>query len=532
LFLDKFWDTLVSRDYETNFLEEKFMKKLFVSFFIAMIAVLLVFVSCTPRAGTGAAPEGTLVVIVPTFPVTLDNTRTNDFNSNLVNRNWVETLVNFDGPEWNIVPSLAESWHFVDAQTVVFNLRRGVRFHNGNEMRASDVAFSIMRGVYSPAVRFILNPIESVDVIDDYTVQVNLHFPFTPILSHLTHPGAGITCEMTVRELGDDFANGPIGTGPFKFDSMSLGEHVELVRFEDYWGSPAGVERIRVNVVPEAANRLIEIETGAGHIAFDISPHHFPRLRDDPNLEYDRVPIPRIHFLGFNLQTTNALPLRDVRVRQAIHHAIDVQAIVETVYQGIGLRAYGPMVGIPGAIDFPPYEFDLVRARQLMAEAGYPNGFSATLWNTVANQQEVDKSVIIQNMLAQININVEIVSLEFATFLSGVTAGRQDMHVLTWNNLMSDPDYGLILFHSSNIGGSNRFRYSSPEVDSLLDRGRAELDPAARLEIYREAQHIIRNDMPAVFMLYGEELVALSPNINGFANFPIRSPRFKTVSFN
>ena len=507
------------------------MKRHFVQVFVVMIVSVFILAGCTPGAGAGAAPDGTLVVIVPTFPVTLDNTRTNDFNSNLVNRNWVETLVNFDGPEWNIVPNLAESWYFVDAQTVVFNLRRGVRFHNGNEMRASDVAFSIMRGVESPAVRFILNPIESIDVIDDHTVRVNLHFPFVPILAHLTHPGAGITCERTVRELGDDIANAPVGTGPFKFSSMSLGEYVELVRFEDYWGPQPAVERIRVNVVPEAANRLIEVETGAGHIAFDISPHHFPRLRDDPNLAYDRVPIPRVHFLGFNLQTTNALPLRDVRVRQAIAHAIDVEAIVDIVYQGIGLIAHGPVVGIPDAVDFPPIEFNLDRARQLMAEAGYANGFSATLWNTVANQQEVDKSIIIQNMLAQININVEIVSLEFATFLSGVTAGQQDMHVLTWNNLMSDPDYGMLLYKTVNIGASNRFRYSNPEVDSLLERGRAELDPVARSEIYRQAQHIIRDDMPAVFMLYGEELVAVSPRIQGFANFPIRSPRFNTVSF-
>ena len=504
------------------------MKKGFIGIFAVICTIAVLFSGCSPRAATTDG-DSTLVVVVPSFPVSLDNTRTNDFNSSLVHRNIIQTLLNFDGPDFNIVPNLAERWEMPNPRTVIVYLRRGVLFHNGDELKASDVAFSVMRSVTSPPVAFMFNMIESVDVIDDYTAQINLRIPFVPILAHLANQGAAISSERAVREAGDDYGSRPVGTGPFMFSSMSLGEYVEIVRFDDYWGDPPGVERILFNVIPEDTNRLIEIETGAAHIAFDISPHHIPRLETDRNLAYDRAGVPRFHFLGFNQQSPTAIPLRDIRVRQAINHAVDVRSLVGTVYQGLGRITHGPLVGVPGVIEFEPFEYNLDRARQLMAEAGYADGFSVSLWNTAANQQEVDTSVILQNMLGQINIDVEIVSLEFATFIQGINAGNHDMYVLSWLNGLADADYGLTLFHSNNIGGSNRFRYSNPELDRLLDRGREELNPVTRLEIYREAQRIIVGDVPAVFLLHGEELVALSPNIRGFVNFPNRSPRLNNV---
>ena len=502
------------------------MKKVLI---VLLITVLVISMAACGNNVPAAGGESHLIVAIPSFPVTLDNTATNETNSLMIHHNIVETLVRFDGPGFNIVPGLAESWEWIDPQTVVMNLREGVLFHNGDEMRASDVQFSLMRGVASPQTGFIHRQIESVDVIDDFTVRINLNIPFAPALAHLTHPGAAINSERAVLEAGDAFGDNPVGTGPFMFSSMSLGDYVEIVRFEDYWGERPGVDRITYRVIPEGTNRLIAVETGEAHIAFEISPHHIPRLQEDPNLAYDRSSIPRFHFIGFNMQSANAEQLQDIRVRQAINHAVDVYAIVENVYQGLGRVTHGPLVGIPGVVDFPGIEFNLDRARELMAEAGYEDGFTLTLWNNADNQECVDTSVILQNMLAQIGIEVEIVSVEFATFLAGVTAGEQDMHVLHWNNITADPDYGLALWHSSNIGASNRFRYDNPEVDGLLDQGRAELDPARRTEIYNEVQRLIVEDMPAIFLVHGEELVALSPNVEGFVNFPNRIPELHTV---
>ena len=497
-----------------------------------VLAVLLVgalfFVSC--ERDDPAANRTHLVVAASAFPASIDTTRSNDVNSSLVNRQYAETLVIFDSAdEWNIVPHLATSWEMPDPQTLIMHLRRGVLFHNGDEMRASDVAFSLMRGVNAPIVRFILEPIKSVDIIDDFTVRINLHSPHVPILGHLTHLGSAIVSERAVREMGDDFANSPVGTGPFKFYSMSLGQSVELVRFEDYWGPLSGVERITFLTIPEAASRLIEVETGAAHIAIGVSPHHFSRLQSDPNLAYYRAMTLRNHHMGFFVESG---PLADIRVRQAINHTIDVDAIVDSISLGLGQRITGPLVGIEGIVDFPPAEINLDLARRLMAEAGHAGGLTLSLWVNAGNQLETDMAVIIRNMLAEIGINVEIEAVAFATWAAGTTAGAHDMFLHNWGNVTADPDYGLMIYHENAIGGANRFFYRNPELNRLLDAGRAELDPAERLRIYEEAQRIIVEDVLAINIWQAEELICISPNLRGFRNFPIGTPRLWHVYLN
>jgi len=314
------------------------------------------------------------------------------------------------------------------------------------------------------------------------------------------------------------------------FDSMVLGDHINLVRFDDYWGEPSGVDMVTFRVVPEVTNRLIEIETGAAHVAFDISPHHIPRLVEDPNLAYDRASSLRVHWIGFNAQSE---PLQDVRVRRAINYAIDTEAIVDNVHMGLGWPAHGPLVGIDGAADLGPVDFNPDRARELLADAGYADGLSLSLWSNVATQSDTDMGIIVQNMLAQVGISVELVPVEFATFVEGINSGQHDMYAANWGNVTADPDYGIApLFHSSNFGGGgNRHFYHNPEVDRLLDQGRLELEWAVRYEIYQEVQEILRYDAPGVFVWQTEELVGLSPELSGFMNFPIRSPRLHSAYF-
>ena len=498
------------------------MKK-FVS--VLLVSALLLTVCASVALGRD---EQHLVVVTAAFPVLVDPGRTNDLGSSLVNRQWAETLVMFATPAFDIVPHLAESWHMPDPQTLIMNLRRGVKFHNGDEMRASDVAFSLMRAIQEPRVRFILEMIESVDVIDDYTAQINLNIPFAPILGHLTHLGASILPERVVTELGDDFHNSPIGTGPFMVNSIVLGDHVELIRHENYWGTPPTVDRLTIRTIPEAANRLIEVETGAAHIAMGIAAHNLPRLQEDPNLDYNRMFALRNHHMGMNL---NHPALADIRVRQAIRYAIDKPALVQTVYQGTGRVINSVMVGIPGTVEFEPIEYNLDRARELMAEAGFADGLTLSLWCNVNNQWDTDKAVIIQSMLAEIDIDVEIVASEFSVFMPGANAGRHDLFLHGHTNPPADPDYALIRFHSSSVGGTgNRYFMSHSEVDRLIEQGRIELDPAARLEIYAEAQRLLWEHVPAIWISQGEDLLAIAPGLGGFINFPIATPRFWTVT--
>ena len=491
----------------------------------ALLVSALLLAVCASAALS--SDEQHLVVVTAAFPVLVDPGRTNDLGSSLVNRQWAETLVMFATPEFDIVPHLAESWHFEDPQTLIMNLRRGVKFHNGDEMRASDAAFSIMRALEEPRIRFILEMIESVDVVDDFTVQINLHIPFVPILAHLTHMGAAVLPERVVRELGEDFHNSPVGTGPFAVNSITLGDNVELVRHENYWGVPPTVDRITIRTIPEAANRLIEIETGQAHIAMGIAPHDLPRMQEDPNLDYNRAFALRNHHLGFNVEHP---ALSDIRVRQAIRHAIDIPVLVEAVYRGMGRIVNGVMVGVPGIVEFEPFEFNLDRARELMAEAGFADGLTLTLVCNVNNQWDTDTAVIVQGMLAEIGINVVIEASEFAVFMSRANAGQHDMFLHGHTNPPADPDYALVQFTSGGIGGAgNRFFMRNEEIDRLFAASRSEVDPAKRAELINEIQKLVWEYSPAVWITQGEDLVGITPGLSGFVNFPINTPRFWTV---
>jgi len=280
--------------------------------------------------------------------------------------------------------------------------------------------------------------------------------------------------------------------------------------------------------IPEASSRLIEVETGAAHIANIIPPDQFSRLQRDPNLAYSRAMTLRLHWLGFNVD--RGRPLADIRVRQAINHAIDVDAIIRSISQGLGKRPSGPLVGIEGIVNFPPARIDLDLSRRLLAEAGHAGGLTLTLWVNAANQIESDMAVIIRNMLAPIGITVNINQTEPATFTSGTTRGDHDMFLHNWGNVTADPDYGLMLFHEAAIGGANRHLYRNPEVNRLLDAGRAELNPARRREIYNEAQRLIVNDVVGVYIWQPEELFCISPRLRNFTNFPIGTPRLWYVT--
>ena len=498
------------------------MKKAKVNVIAILVMVMLTFSFYGCGGRQADAPTNHLVVAASAFPSSIDTTRSNDVNSSLVNRQYAETLVNFDH-NWNIVPHLATSWDMPDPQTLIMNLRRDVYFHNGDPMRASDVKFSLERAANAPIVRFMFEPIRSVDIIDDFTVQINLHAPHVPILGHLTHLGSAIVPERAVRQMGDDFANHPIGTGPFKFESMVLGQRVDLVRNDNYWGQLPALERMTFFTIPEASSRLIEVETGAAHIANVIAPHQLPRLQSDPNLAYYRMMTLRKHWLGFNVD--HGRPLSDIRIRQAINYAVDVDAIVASISQGLGRRATGPLVGIEGVVDFPPTQVDLPRARQLLAEAGHAGGITLSLWVNQGNQIETDTAVILRNMLADIGINVDVNATEWATFAAGTNAGSHDMFLHNWGNVTADADYGLMNFHENAIGGGNRHFYRNPEVNRLLDAGRGELDPVERRRIYDEVQRLIVNDVVGIYIWQAEELICISPRLRNFRNFPIGTPR-------
>ena len=494
------------------------MKRMLLLAFALILIGGMVF-----AAGSGqvrsTGPSDSIVVGMTSQPVSLDPTTTNDLASIQVNRQIYNTLLELDE---NItpVPSLAERWVWEDPSRVRLFLRRNVRFHNGDILRASDVKFSLERAAASPTVGFITGMINRVDIINDYEVIILLNYEFVPFLNHLAHPALFIVNERAVREQGDTYGRNPIGTGPMRFDNWVTGANLNLTRFDDHWGGAPRVRNITFQFIADAAARLIALETGEIDINYTVAPSDVAYVNSSPNLNMLRGMNIATEYIGFNFRKT---PFNDVRVRQAINYAIDMNAVLNAAYMGTGGVANGPinsMIWASAADRLEPFTFNPVRARQLLAEAGYPNGFSTTL---VTNDTvtRVDVAEIVQNMLAQVGIQVEVQILEWGAYLDMTARGDHDMFILAWGTPTRDPDYGLSIFHTSNFGAAgNRMFYDNPRVDALLDQGRQETNQARREQIYIEVQQIIRNDIPWVWTQTGEHLIASRPDLRGFTVDP------------
>jgi peptide/nickel transport system substrate-binding protein len=411
-------------------------------------------------------------------------------------------------------------------------LREGVMFHNGEELKASDVKFSLERALESAHSRPIVEMIDFVTVEGDYEFIIHMVAPFGPMLNHLTHTATSIVSEKAVLEFGDLFGRNPVGTGPFMFESLVVQSELVLTRFDGYWGEAPLLETIRFLEIPIQATRLILVETGGADIALGIAPADVPRATRNANVNLIRgFTFSLSPYIGFNTQKE---PFDNPLVRQAINYATDTQAIVDVVFRGVGAPAHGPLTSmIWGYVELEPFDYNVARARELMAQAGYPNGFSTTIWYNSNNPQRGQVAEMLQFMLADIGVTLEVIGVEWGQYLDDTAAGLHDMFLLGWVTATGDPDYGLYnVFHSKNFGTSgNRTFYGNDKVDELLDAGRLETDPDARLVIYAELQQILRDDAPWIPVLQGEEVNVTSTSVRGFTHSPTTHYKLWQVYF-
>ena len=497
---------------------------------IVFIGLFLVLFSL---GGPVVAAKDVLNVAQSGDAKTLDPHKTNDSVSSKVTVQIFENLVT-QTENMELVPGLAESWELPDDRTYVFKLAKGVKFHDGSELKASDVKFSYDR-ILNPETkspgRFLIAMVESVSIQDDVTVKITLKNPFAPFLSHLAHPATSIVSEKAVKELGDKFGQNPVGTGPFKFVSWKSGSSIELERFDGFHGAPAKVARLVFHSIPETANRTIGLETGALDISYAVAPEDIPLIEGNPDLRLNRTPNLTVNYIGFHTQKK---PFDDLRVRHAISMAFDPESIIMAVYKGVGsvlTAPIGPRVWAHNP-NIKPYPFDIEAAKKLLKEAGHENGFEMTLltWDDPLRGKIAE---IFQAQMAEIGVKVKIDVLEWGTFLERINAGEFEMFTMGWTTVTADPDYGLYpLFHSSSFGSTgNRFRYSNPEVDELLDKGRTAFNSEERKAIYYRAQEKIFADAPMIFILSQETLDGTRAEVQGFVQSPAGHNRLSSVFF-
>ncbi|RNF39533.1 glutathione ABC transporter substrate-binding protein [Planococcus salinus] len=491
-----------------------------------------------------SAAGGDLILAVASDPTSLDPHGANDIPSSVVQENIYETLVNTNDDN-EIIPGLAESWEAIDELTWSFQLREGVTFHDGESFNAEAVKTNLERvldeELGSPRYN-LYEMITAIEVIDEYEVQISTEYAFSPLLSHLAHNSAGMISPASIQADYEAFENGedpfatvsanPVGTGFFKFDSWEAGSELKLVKNEEYWGEPANVDTVTFRVVPDSQVRAADLETGNVHIIDPVQPNEVERINNSGVASVLQTPSSSLAYLGFNLEKE---PFDDPLVRRAISHAVDRQAIISGIYDDFAIPATGPVA--PGTFgyteDLETIEYDMDQARALLEEAGLQDGFSTTLW-TNDNPQRESIAVLVQEALAELNIDVSIQVLEFGTFLDQTDAGEHDMLILGHSNPTGDADYQMYaMFHSSQVGGGgNSTFYDNPEMDALLDEARRETDPAERQAIYAEAMVLVTEDAPMSFLLHQEYLNGIADNVTGFDIDSAGIYQLKDVSIN
>lgn len=474
-------------------------KKKSVSAVFCLMALSLLL-SCS------AKPDpNTLVMLIETSPTNLDPRVGIDAWSERIDSLICDDLLS-RGDDLNVAPGLAERWEIPDPLTYVFHLHRGAMFHDGRLLTALDVKWtfdSLLQGKIRSTKAAVYKFVDRIEAPDDATIIFHMKEQDATLLWNLSDGAIGIVPAGS----GDEMTRHPVGSGPFKFVSAETDREIVLERNDDYWGKKARLARVRFAVVPDETTEALELRKGSGDIAINsLTPDTVLTLAREANLSVDSAHGTRFAYLGFNLRDPI---LKDVRVRQAIAHALDRKPMVEYLWRGQAelARSVLPMQSWAYNGDVPTYDHDPEKAKQLLDAAGYTavNGvrFHITMkTSTDANTRLM--VAVMQQQLREVGIALDIRSFESATFFSDVIHGAFQMYGLRWIGGNEDPDIFEYAFHSSKFppNGANRGFYSNPKIDALIDKARREIDPKARRPLYAEVQRILAEDLPYIDLWY------------------------------
>lgn len=438
-----------------------------------------------------------------------------------------EQLVKFDENN-EIVGVLAESWEILSATQTKFKIREGVKFHDGTELTAEDVAYSFTRLMNTAVSKNNVSFLESAEAISEYEVVLTTKYAYSPLLSALTSPVLSIVPKHAVEADPEAFALNPIGTGAYRFVEWKPDEYCLMERFDDYWGEKAKTKYVKMIVVPEASQRAIMLETGEIDVAYDLAPNDAVRMADVDGVQVLKTVSNKTIILYCNDSSEG--PLGNPLVRRAIEMAIDKNLIVEVVLNNMATTANlgVPMSAVGYNADYATPKYDVDAAKALMAEAGYADGFELTLWCD-DDQIYTEVCTVVQDMLTELNITVNIEIMSTSTKQTRLNEKQDfDMHISFFNNLINDVDY---TFASTLVkdSASNYSYYDNPEVEALIDQSRACTDEEERQAIFDQIYEIIDRDCPSIPMYYESVIVGARSNISGFVPSRIGAHKYATV---
>ena len=478
------------------------------------ILVLLVLFACSQKENkkeTVEKEEKKILTMAQKAEIkTLDPQKATDSVSRSIIKLINQTLVYIDN-EGNIVPELAQEITKVSPKETLIKIKNDIKFSNGETLTIDDVLFSLERAKASPKMSQDLYMIESFEKVDDRTLKINTLYDAGNLLHKLASGGVAIINKKAFEK--DE--NNIVGTGMFKLKEWVAGEKLVLERNEFFKDSKSNIDTLVVKFVPEANSRMIMLETGEIDLARDLLPLDFKKISEDTKFTTVEIETPSNMFLGFDLR--NEL-LADKRVRQAIAYAINNEDLVKTVFNGSASVATSPVPKITTGHNENSnnYPQNIEKAKQLLAEAGYSNGFNIELFVSEDNQR-IDMAVIIQDNLKKIGINAEIKTFQWAAYVSTIENPNiiKPLFIMSWNISNDDPDEVLYpLYHSSQIDAhTNVVFYKNEKFDNLISEARETTDKEKRMKLYEEAQDIIQEDLPHYTLVYPKQNFAYKASI-------------------
>jgi ABC-type transport system substrate-binding protein len=478
-----------------------------------------------PRRARAAAAKRDMTFVEGTDITVLDPMMVTDTPSNGPNLLIYDGLVAFD-KDMKIVPVLATKWSISpDQKTWTFNLRPNVKFSNGAAFNAKSIQFTFERmmdeGTASPA-RSQYVAVERVEAPDDLTVKFVTKAPFPDLLRNLGQPNflaydPAHTKRFSIR----DYARNPIGTGPFVLKEWVSGDRAVFVPNPHYWGAAPRVSSIIYKPIPEGAARAAMLRTGEADIAVKIPPEEIANLERDPGVNV--LKLDSMYQISYELNNMmENPPLNKKLVRQALNYAVDKEAIVKSVLMGLGapmVSPFGP--GINFRATSEPYRYDPARAKKLLADAGYPNGFKLIL-NTPNGRYLKDKEVTeaVQGYLRAVGIQAEVKVWEWSPYQVMLQKDEKREAFMVGRATPSADFTATRLFSKGAIGLYNVTGFWREKVEELLVKGRSSFDEKERTECYRQIQAIVWEEAPWVFLHNQKAVVGLRKGVEGYAMLP------------
>jgi len=520
--------------------------------FLALIGALaLLLGACSSDSGNGAG-SATIVFGRNKDAVNLDPAAAPDGMSLNTDHLIMEGLTRYKAGSFEIEPALATSWSYDRTGTKwTFHLRHGVKFQDGTPFDAAAVKFNFDRWrlkddpyhkwadftYYESQFGGFPGVIKDVRVVSADTVEFDFTKPSAPLLANLAMPSFSISSPAAIKSEGETYSQKPVGTGPYQLAEWVKDDHITLKAYPDYWGPKAKTPTVILKDIPTPDSSLLSLQKGEIDGWEYPTPESLPQIQRDAQLDLYHMPANNTMFLAMNELKK---PFDDVLVRRAINEAVDADAIVKHFYDPGAFVAteFLPPVVWPNGVK-TAYRFDPADARRLLAKAGYPNGFSTTLWFMTTPRPYLPEpervAEAIQADLKSVGINARLEGFEWGNYLYKLQDGQHNLALFGWTGDNGDPDnflYVLLDKDSANPpGAQNVCFWKNDKFHGLMIAAQTTIDPSKRAALYRQALRLVRDDAPMVPLVHTAPPTVFKKTIQGFVPRPDTAQDFQDMYF-